>query len=115
MSDVTTRKSALVRPEKDDPTPSPFDSISVVPGGRKSAVEMVIDTIERLILEKRLRPGDRLPSEFELTQSLSTSRGSIREAIRSSPPSAYWRFRRGDGTYVSRSLSHRLFDRLIFQ
>ena len=115
MSDVTTRKSALVRPEKDDPTPSPFDSISVVPGGRKSAVEMVIDTIERLILEKRLRPGDRLPSEFELTQSLSTSRGSIREAIKILSSFGILEIRRGDGTYVSRSLSHRLFDHLIFQ
>jgi GntR family transcriptional repressor for pyruvate dehydrogenase complex len=94
---------------------SPFDSITVSPADRKSAVETVIDTIEQLILNKRLRPGDRLPSEFELTRSLATSRGSIREAIKILSSFGVLEIRRGDGTYVSRSLSRHLFDHLLFQ
>lgn len=94
---------------------SPFDSLAVTPSERRSAVETVIDTIERLILTKRLRPGDRLPSEFELTRTLSTSRGSIREAIKILSSFGVLEIRRGDGTFVSESLSRRLFDHLVFQ
>lgn len=115
MSNVTTPKQALSLPRRGERAASVFDSISVDPTERRSAVETVIDTIERLILTKRLRPGDRLPSEFELTRSLATSRGSIREAIKILSSFGVLEIRRGDGTYVSQSLSRRLFDHLLFQ
>jgi len=98
-----------------DRMPSPFDSVTVKPARRKSAVQSVIDTIERLILKKRLRPGDRLPSEFELSRSLATSRGSIREAIKILSSFGVLEIRRGDGTYVSETMSRHLFDHLLFQ
>ncbi len=116
MSYVSPKPENLA-PQSDDRdrVTSPFDSITVDPAERKSAVETVIDTIERLILAKRLRPGDRLPSEFELTRSLATSRGSIREAIKILSSFGVLEIRRGDGTYVSQSLSRHLFDHLLFQ
>ncbi len=40
------------------------------------------EQIERLIL-KKLKPGDKLPSERELAELLQVSRSSIRDAIRS--------------------------------
>jgi len=95
--------------------PSPFESGRVAPAARRSAVESVVETFERLILAKRLRPGDRIPSEFELTRSLGTSRGSLREAIKILSSYGVLEVRRGDGTYVSRSVSQRLFDHLVFQ
>jgi GntR family transcriptional regulator, transcriptional repressor for pyruvate dehydrogenase complex len=115
MFDVTTPKPGASLRAKVDRDPSPFDSVPVPPAERRSAVETVIDTIERLILTKRLRPGDRLPSEFELTRSLATSRGSIREAIKILSSFGVVEIRRGDGTYVSESMSRRLFDHLVFQ
>jgi DNA-binding FadR family transcriptional regulator len=114
VSDVTIPKGAAA-PPKTRRASSPFDSLSVPPAERRSAVETVIDTIERLILTKRLRPGDRLPSEFELTRTLATSRGSIREAIKILSSFGVLEIRRGDGTFVSESLSRRLFDHLVFQ
>ena len=49
---------------------------------RKNKVyEEVAQQIERLIL-KKLRPGDKLPSERELAEMLKVSRSSIRDAIR---------------------------------
>jgi DNA-binding FadR family transcriptional regulator len=43
----------------------------------------VIRQIEDLILRGILRPGERLPSERELSERLSVSRPSLRDAIAS--------------------------------
>jgi GntR family transcriptional repressor for pyruvate dehydrogenase complex len=94
---------------------SPFDAILADRPQRKSAVKAVVDTIERLIITRQLRPGDRLPSETELTKSLATSRGTIREAIKILASFGIVEIRRGDGTYVARSMSRHLFDHLVFQ
>jgi GntR family transcriptional repressor for pyruvate dehydrogenase complex len=45
------------------------------------AVDVAIESLERMTLD-RLRPGDVLPSEGQLAQTLSVSRLTIREAVR---------------------------------
>ena len=82
---------------------------------RKSAVDSVIETIRNLLLTKQLKRGDRLPNEIELTKKLSTSRGSIREAMKILSSFGIVEIKRGDGTYISHSTSNRLFDHLVFQ
>jgi DNA-binding FadR family transcriptional regulator len=82
---------------------------------RKSSVDTVIETVEHLLLTKQLKPGDRLPNEMELTKSLSISRGSIREAMKILASYGIVEIKRGDGTYVSKSLTKRVFDQLLFQ
>jgi len=41
----------------------------------------VVHQIEELILQGILRPGERLPSERELSERLGVSRPSLREAV----------------------------------
>jgi GntR family transcriptional regulator, transcriptional repressor for pyruvate dehydrogenase complex len=82
---------------------------------RKSSVDTVIETVEQLLLTKQLKPGDRFPNEMELTKSLSISRGSIREAMKILASYGIVEIKRGDGTYVSKSLTKRVFDQLLFQ
>jgi len=60
--------------------PTPFRSdFEVV--RRNKVYEVVAQQIERLIQEK-LKPGDKLPSEREMAELLQVSRSSIRDAIR---------------------------------
>src|SRR6202040_634914 len=66
---------------------------------RNRVYEEVAKQIERLIL-KKLRPGDRLPSERELADMLRVSRGSIRDAIRSLELLGLVEPRQGTGTIV---------------
>jgi GntR family transcriptional regulator, transcriptional repressor for pyruvate dehydrogenase complex len=67
---------------------------------RKNKVyEEVAQQIERLIL-KKLRPGDKLPSERELAELLKVSRGSIRDAIRGLELRGLVEPRQGTGTIV---------------
>lgn len=46
------------------------------------AWQLVLEHIERDLLEGRLGPGDRLPSERDLSADLGVGRSSVREALR---------------------------------
>jgi GntR family transcriptional regulator, transcriptional repressor for pyruvate dehydrogenase complex len=66
---------------------------------RNKVYEEVARQLERMIL-KKLRPGDKLPSERELAESLGVSRSSIRDAIRSLELVGLVEPRQGAGTVV---------------
>ncbi len=66
---------------------------------RDKVYEGVARQIERLIL-KKLQPGDKLPSERDLAESLGVSRSSIRDAIRSLELMGMVEPRQGAGTIV---------------
>jgi GntR family transcriptional regulator, transcriptional repressor for pyruvate dehydrogenase complex len=73
---------------------SDFESVR-----RNKVYEDVARQIERLIL-KKLKPGDKLPSERELSEMLGVSRSSIRDAIRSLELVGMVEPRQGTGTIV---------------
>jgi len=49
---------------------------------RESAVDIVVNNIKQLLIDRRLKPGDKLPSELEISEGLGVSRGSVREAMK---------------------------------
>jgi GntR family transcriptional regulator, transcriptional repressor for pyruvate dehydrogenase complex len=69
----------------------------------KKIHEEVAKQIERLIL-KRLKPGDKLPSERKLVEMLQVSHGSIRDVIRDLELMGLVERRQGAGTF-SREIS----------
>ena len=71
---------------------------------RNKVYEEVAQQIERLILRK-LRPGDKLPSERELAEMLKVSRSSIRDAIRGLELRGLVEPRQGRGDDRSRTFS----------
>ncbi len=79
-----------------------------------SSVDFVVNSIKELLLTKRVRPGDRLPAETELTRLLSVSRGSVREAMKILSALGIVEVRRGDGTYISKGGGEVMFDPLLF-
>ncbi|MGB7436111.1 MAG: FadR/GntR family transcriptional regulator [Candidatus Acidiferrum sp.] len=78
---------------------------------RDKVYEGVAKQIERLIL-KKLQPGDKLPSERELAESLGVSRSSIRDAIRSLELMGMVEPRQGAGTIVREISSESLVNPL---
>lgn len=63
----------------DNPTgQSPFSE----PIARRNTYELVAESLLALIGERRLRPGDAVPTERELTGVYRVGRSSIREALR---------------------------------
>lgn len=50
--------------------------------GHAPAYRVVFETIERAILQGRLRPDDRLPAETALAEQLGVNRSTTREGLR---------------------------------
>lgn len=57
-------------------------SLQLGPVKRAKTYELVVTKIKDEIFAGRLRPGDRLPGERQLSELLNVSRPSVREAIR---------------------------------
>lgn len=66
-----------------------------------SLADQVAGKINQLIIDKNLKPGDRLPSEFELAEALNVGRGTIREAVKKLVARNCLEIRRGKGTFVT--------------
>lgn len=59
-----------------------FNSLNIRTAKIKRS-DIIIDAIKRMIVKEKLRPGDRLPSEKELIEQFRSSRGTIRETLKS--------------------------------
>lgn len=69
---------------------------------RKTRVSQdIIEQVRDLVTSGRLKPGDRLPSERELSQAMSVSRSSVREAVRAMESLGLIQARAGEGTFVA--------------
>src|SRR5688572_24793674 len=66
-----------------------------------TTLERATYAIRRLIAERDLRPGDRLPSERELVRTIGASRASIRQAIAHLAAAGLLKTRPHSGTFVS--------------
>ena len=63
----------------------------------------IADAIHSYIRQNNLKPGDRLPSERELSKQFQAGRHSVREALRALQKEGVIEVRIGCGTYVAES------------
>ncbi len=67
---------------------------------RADLADRIIFEIKKMISERRLLPGQKLPTERELTEQFGVSRASVREALHSLETLGLVDARVGSGTYV---------------
>ena len=79
-----------------------------------SVVDQVINGIINQIISGELRPGDKLPTEPELSQEFGASRNSVREAVKILQGYGVIYIKRADGTYVSERYNQRMLDPVLF-
>jgi GntR family transcriptional repressor for pyruvate dehydrogenase complex len=79
-----------------------------------AVTDEAIARIRDLIRSGGLRPGDRLPPEKELSESLGLSRNSLREAVKALEMINVLDVRRGDGTYVTNLRPSSAMDAMSF-
>jgi len=70
----------------------------------------IVEKIKQLIDENHLGPGDKIPSERELSDRLKVGRSSVREALRSLELLGLIETKRGEGTYICDFRNHRLVE-----
>ena len=78
------------------------------------AYQVVINQLEDTILSGKLQPGDKLPPERELIESLGTSRRTLREAFRVLEQKGLLEIKIGSkgGTFVADRIQERLGETL---
>lgn len=60
----------------------------------------IVKQLRILISKEKLQPGDKLPSERELSERLNVGRSSVREALRALELLGLIETRRGEGTFI---------------
>ncbi|MCF2904865.1 FCD domain-containing protein [Octadecabacter sp. CECT 8868] len=75
--------------------------------------QSVVRQIEQLILRGILKPGERLPSERELSERLGVSRPSLREALAELQVSGLLVSHAGSGVFVGNVLGSAFSDTLV--
>lgn len=89
--------------------PSVFVKVS-----RKKLYETVADQLASQILSSNLQPGDKLPPERELCGSISVSRTTLREAIKTLEERKLIEVRHGAGVFVRKTSVDMLSEPLYF-
>lgn len=68
----------------------------------------ILKEIDQIITHDKLTTGDKLPSERDLAERLKVGRSSVREALRALELLDLIETRKGEGTFIQQSGSHRL-------
>ncbi|GAA1137710.1 FadR/GntR family transcriptional regulator [Kribbella jejuensis] len=76
--------------------------------------DVAIEKIKSMILDGRLKPGDKLPREADLAEQLGISRSPLREAVSVLSMLRILDVRRGDGTYVTSLTPDLLLETMSF-
>jgi DNA-binding FadR family transcriptional regulator len=75
--------------------------LKIRPVARQSLVDVVVERIREVIEKGHLKPGDRLPTEAELTAQLGVSRTVVREAVSQLETLGLLHVQRGRGMFVA--------------
>ncbi len=76
----------------------------------RKVYEGILLQLHEIISRDRLRPGDKLPSERELSDQLGVGRSSVREALRALELLGLIETRRGEGTFLKHYRHNRFID-----
>ncbi|MCD8139381.1 MAG: FCD domain-containing protein [Planctomycetaceae bacterium] len=84
------------------------------PFENKTVVDRIVDRLTKAILSRELLPGQKIPTETDLCESLRVGRNSVREAIKVLVAMGVLVIRRSEGTFVSEGFSERMLDPMVY-
>ncbi|WP_035506266.1 FadR/GntR family transcriptional regulator [Halobacillus karajensis] len=74
----------------------------------------IVSIIKDHLIEGKLKPGDKLPTEMELIEQLGVSRTPVREAIKILESIGVIQIKRGEGMFITNHSSKLTMNPLIF-
>jgi len=81
---------------------------------QQSVVWNVIDQLSDAIIDGKLKPGDQIPTELELSEQLQVSRNSVREAVKILVAYGILEIRRAEGTFIRTGITRQMLNPLIY-
>jgi DNA-binding FadR family transcriptional regulator len=72
------------------------------PVKKTKVYEEIVSKVKLMIRQGKLKIGDQLPAERELSEVFKVSRSSVREALRTLESQGFLESRQGNGTYIAR-------------
>lgn len=79
-----------------------------MPIERKTIVTEITQRLLDYLLSGSIKPGEKLPAERQLSESIGVPRSSLREALKALTVLGLLEVRQGDGTYLKKADSHLL-------
>ncbi|NLG84023.1 MAG: FadR family transcriptional regulator [Firmicutes bacterium] len=79
-----------------------------------SLVRLIIGRIEEALVNKELKPGDKLPPEAQLAKIMGVGKNSVREALRMLEALGVVEVRHGDGSYIVEEPTSESINPLVF-
>ena len=70
----------------------------------------IVNQLRHMIEQDGLLPGDKIPSERELSDRLQVGRSSVREALRALELLGLIETKRGEGTFIKNFQDHKLVE-----
>ena len=80
----------------------------------ESVVQQVIRCLTEAMVNKELRPGDKLPTELELAESMGIGRNSVREALKILTYLGVLEIHRPEGTFVGEGFTRSMINPMIY-
>ena len=84
------------------------------PINNTSVVQQVIERLTMAMIHKELRPGDKIPTELELSTNFGVGRNSVREAIKILVSFGVLEIKRPEGTFVTKGFADTMIDPLLY-
>ena len=81
---------------------------------KESVVQSVINCLTDAIRAEDLKPGDKIPPEPELAESLGVARSSVREAIKILTYLGVLESKRSEGTFVCSGYKESMIDPMVY-
>ena len=91
-----------------------FGESLLTPMNNKSIVDRIIERITNSIVSGELRPGSKIPTEIELSESMGVGRNSVREAVKALVAMGVLTIRRSEGTFVADGFSPRMLEPMLY-
>lgn len=79
-----------------------------------SLVRLIIGRIEEALINKELKPGDKLPPEAQMAKIMGVGKNSVREALRMLEALGVVEVRHGDGSYIVEGPTPESINPLVF-
>lgn len=89
-------------------------NLSSEPISGTSAVQRLLDAFNQDLLSGALQPGDRIPTEVELSEQFGVARNTVREAVKTLVAMGVLEIRRPVGTFVCEGFTEPMISPLLY-